>query len=165
MSKKSLKFAYFFVGLFFSAFALLFVGKAWPGVFQCMGANGVKVFRDRPCLPEEKEQEFLPLTYKKTDPNLVMLQDRMIKKALQQDSQQQKKEERIRLRTEKKRAEEKLKLERRLKRCQRLDEKLEEIAAQMRKPCKPKRMQRLQDQKEHCLKMKQRYCQSEQPST
>lgn len=158
MAKKFVSALWIVLWLVFSGFLS---NMAWSGVFQCQAQNGVLVYRDRPCLPEEQEREFLAITYAKTDPNRVEVQAKLLKRTAQEQTQHQKKEERLKLRAEKKRAEELLKMARRKKRCQRLDEKILEIEDQMRKPCKPKRMQRLQEQREHCHKMKQRYCESE----
>lgn len=130
----------------------------WAGVYQCVDEKGIIEFRDRPCQSSQEKETFLPIGFSKTDPKEQKKEEKKLKltgKKLEADKQR---EVRIHERAEKKRLIEAQKMQRRKLRCQRLDEKLYEIDNQLRAGSKAKRLQRLKEQKEHCEKMKHRYC-------
>lgn len=140
-------------------------------VFRCIKATGEVEFSDKPCAENGGEQSFLPYRYQKTDPKSKEISanhnpDKLYKQQISMRGQAEilagldRKEERLRLRAEKKHQKEEAAAKRRKIRCERLDEKIVKLERQLQQGKKIKTYQRLQAELEHCELMKKRYCSS-----
>ena len=168
----------FFLGQMFTSFA------GFAGVYRCMDENGVVEFRDKACENTAQEQMFLPYIYERTEQakhrnnghtkksvramantwegqsaksNLANPSSK-VQKILELEEQKRLRQE---TRLQKKSEKEALKKERRVLRCKSTEEKLRNIESQLRAGCKPKKCNRLKEQKAHFEIMKQRYCSGE----
>jgi hypothetical protein len=142
------------------------VSTVQAGIYQCVNAKGQIEFRDRPCETNLDQETFLPIAYSATDtdPKTIAKAEKSrkvnLKKLTAKQAQAERKEERQKLSREKKLAAENLKVERLRVRCLRIDEKLQGIDEQLRRGVRVKRSIRLQQEREHLLQMKRRYCQA-----
>lgn len=164
---------------------IVWIASVEAGLYRCEKLDGSIEFRDSPCETSAEEQSYLPIPNKRSMSSMIsrnglsekaLLKEKKAllreekksksaaKKLARQKEVQKRKDERSQKSLEKKQAKEALKLERRRLRCQKLDEKLRAIEDEFRTGCRIKRCQQLQKEKEHCLKMKHRYC-SELPKS
>ena len=152
-------------------FSILFSTVSYAGVYQCVGANGLVEFRDRPC-EQGEAQSFLAYTYEPSDSlktaesiqtasdfnaensSIDKLSTRKdLEVALAKDKQRQREE-----RLAKKAVKEAEKFKRQQARCHKTEDKIKAIEEELNKGCKHKRQQRLQKELLHLTKMRERYC-------
>lgn len=159
-------FSNYLLRFLFFCFILLFSLNSKAGVFQCVKANGKIEFRDKPCtISDNTEQYFLPHQYQKTktDPTgkkAEQMQERKIQQQVQTLTKNEQKEERLKASAEKKREKEKALIERRKLRCERLEEKIENLELQLQQGKRLKTYKRLEKELAHAQRMKKRYCAS-----
>jgi len=150
-----------FLKWFVLIFGILMFDMVLAGVYRCVDENGVVEFRDRGCELASESDDFLPYTYKPTDPNVVLEKTgerHNTEKATQKELLLQEKKNRLEAR-QKKAAEKAAALaERRLMRCEKTNEKIKQIEAELRAGCKVRRCNTLKKQLVHAQKMQKNYC-------
>ncbi len=128
------------------------------GIYCCEKEDGSLEYRGSPCQNDQIKQTFFPISYNETDPKIVKQQEKEVELANQKFAKMEQAADKLRQKTAKQREKEKEKEERRQVRCQRINEKILKLEADLRRGSKAKRYKRLQEELLHCQKMKARYC-------